>query len=150
MQQTPNKQNFGAECFVISQLINYNCKNCPVLNLTMPGLKTFANLTVGKWVTDMSLSPLKHYAASILLKLISHPQFLTVRYCNYLSQLKELIEPCKGLVRAITRTTGNGLYSDPLHRILPKWGNKCGKYVYKCVHARKALHQILWSLQPLN
>lgn len=48
MQQTPNKQNFGAECFVISQLINYNCKNCPVLNLTMPGLKTFANLTVGK------------------------------------------------------------------------------------------------------
>jgi hypothetical protein len=146
----PINKYFGAERFVTSQLMNYNFKSCPVLNLTTPSLKIYANLTVGQWVTDMSLSPLKHCAASISLKLISLPQFLTARYCNYLPQLKELIKPCKGLIRVRTWTIGNTLYSDPLYRILPKWGNMCGKYVCKCIHALKALHQILWSLQSLS
>ena len=98
--------------------------------------KLNTNLTVGKWATDVFVSPLKQFAASIFFKLISLPHFMAARYCNYHPQLKE-IKPCKGLFRARTWTISNTLYSDPLYWILPKWGNKCGHCGCIFIHALK-------------
>jgi hypothetical protein len=96
----------------------------------------------------MSLSPLKHYAASILLKLILLiPSFWQWDIVIIFHSWKNLLNLVKAWLGLLPEPLVMDYIQIPYTEFYP---NECGNYVCKYIHAHKALHQILWSLQPLN